>query len=157
MSDALAGYRKTTEQRATQQTLVASLRDAVRLSTQRYQGGLDSYLPVLDSQRNLFQSELGLVALQQQELGALVELYRALGGGWDDEAPEGVEGTAELRGRSQQAGRPSAGLRFSQARDSASPGVDAGRAGAQRVRAASAWTGRPTAPARPRGWPRTPG
>ena len=52
-----------------QQTLVASLRDAVRLSMQRYQGGLDSYLPVLDSQRNLFQSELGLVALQQQELG----------------------------------------------------------------------------------------
>ena len=51
---------------------------------QRYQGGLDSYLPVLDSQRNLFQSELGLVALQQDELGWIVELYRALGGGWTE-------------------------------------------------------------------------
>lgn len=83
VSDALVGYRKTGEQRQTQEQLVASLRDASRLSTQRYQGGLDSYLQVLDSQRTLFQSELGLATLQQQELSAIVEVYRALGGGWD--------------------------------------------------------------------------
>jgi outer membrane protein TolC len=52
------------------------------LSTDRYQGGLDSYLQVLDAQRSLFRSELDLAGLQQQELGSIVELYRALGGGW---------------------------------------------------------------------------
>ena len=84
VSDALAGYRKTGEQRAQQEQLVAALRDATRLSTNRYQGGLDSYLQVLDAQRSLFRSELDLVALQRQELVAIVELYRALGGGWNE-------------------------------------------------------------------------
>jgi multidrug efflux system outer membrane protein len=83
VSDALAGYHKTGDQRAQQEQLVAALRDATRLSTDRYQGGLDSYLQVLDAQRNLFRSELDLTALQRQELTSIVELYRALGGGWN--------------------------------------------------------------------------
>src|SRR5882762_3333728 len=83
ISDALAGYRKTGEQRAQQEQLVAALRDTTRLSTDRYQGGLDSYLQVLDAQRSLFRSQLDLVALQRQELTSIVELYRALGGGWN--------------------------------------------------------------------------
>jgi multidrug efflux system outer membrane protein len=82
VSDALAGYRRTGEQRAQQEQLVTALRDAARLSTDRYQGGLDSYLQVLDAQRSLFRSELDLAALQRQELASIVELYRALGGGW---------------------------------------------------------------------------
>ena len=83
VSDALAGYHKTGEERAQQEQLVAALRDATRLSTDRYQGGLDSYLQVLDAQRNLFRSELDLTTLQRQELTSIVELYRALGGGWN--------------------------------------------------------------------------
>ena len=79
----LAGYHKTGEERAQQEQLVAALRDATRLSTDRYQGGLDSYLQVLDAQRNLFRSELDLTTLQRQELTSIVELYRALGGGWN--------------------------------------------------------------------------
>jgi multidrug efflux system outer membrane protein len=82
VSDALAGYRKTSEQRGQQERLVEALRDTTRLSTQRYQGGLDSYLQVLDAERSLFQGELDLAALRRQELAAVVELYRALGGGW---------------------------------------------------------------------------
>jgi len=82
VSDALVGYRKTGEQRVQQERLVEAQRDAARLSTDRYQGGLDSYLQVLDAQRSLFRSELDLAALQRQELAAIVELYRALGGGW---------------------------------------------------------------------------
>jgi NodT family efflux transporter outer membrane factor (OMF) lipoprotein len=82
VSDALAGYRMTGEQRTQQGLLVDALRDAARLSTDRYQGGLDSYLQVLDAQRSLFRSELDLAALRRQELASIVELYRALGGGW---------------------------------------------------------------------------
>jgi outer membrane protein TolC len=52
------------------------------LSTERYRAGLESYLPVLDAQRNLFQGELDLARLRQQELASIVQLYRALGGGW---------------------------------------------------------------------------
>ncbi|MCA1586635.1 MAG: efflux transporter outer membrane subunit [Acidobacteria bacterium] len=87
VSDALAGYQKTGEQRSEQEQLVEALRASTRLSTQRYEGGIDNYLQVLDAQRNLFQGELDLARLRQQELGSLVQLYRALGGGWDPAAP----------------------------------------------------------------------
>jgi multidrug efflux system outer membrane protein len=82
VSDALVEHSKTTEQRAEQERLVQALNESVRLATQRYQGGLDSYLPVLDAQRNLFQGELDLARLRQRELTSIVQLYRALGGGW---------------------------------------------------------------------------
>ena len=85
VSDALAGYRKTSDQRVEQESLVDALRASVQLSTQRYQAGIDNYLQVLDAQRNLFQGELDLAVLRQQELASLVQLYRALGGGWDPE------------------------------------------------------------------------
>jgi multidrug efflux system outer membrane protein len=87
VSDGLAGYQKTSEQRAEQERLVEALRASTRLSTQRYDGGIDNYLQVLDAQRNLFQGELDLARLRQQELATIVQLYRALGGGWD---PNGV-------------------------------------------------------------------
>jgi NodT family efflux transporter outer membrane factor (OMF) lipoprotein len=82
VSDALVGYRKISEQRAQDELLVNALRDADRLSKLRYQGGLDSYLQVLDSERNLFQGELVLARLRRDELISIVSLYRALGGGW---------------------------------------------------------------------------
>ena len=82
VADALAGYRRTADQRAQQQQLVAALTAAVRLSAQRYEGGIDNYLQVLDAQRNLFQGELELARLRQLELASVVQLYRALGGGW---------------------------------------------------------------------------
>ncbi len=81
VSDALIGYRKTAEQRA-QQELVEALRETDRLSTLRYRGGLESYMQMLDAERNLFQGELALARLRQQELNTIVQLYRALGGGW---------------------------------------------------------------------------
>jgi multidrug efflux system outer membrane protein len=82
VADSLAGYVKTSEQRAEQERLVQALRTSAQLSTERYQGGLDSYLPVLDAQRNLFEGELQLARLHQQQLSSIVQLYRALGGGW---------------------------------------------------------------------------
>ena len=82
VADSLAAHTKTREQRAEQERLIDTLRAATQLSTDRYQGGLDSYLPVLDAQRNLFQGELELARLRQRELASIVQLYRALGGGW---------------------------------------------------------------------------
>ena len=70
VSDSLAGYHKTSDQRSEQERLVAALQASTRLSTQRYQGGVDTYLQVLDAQRNLFQGELDLARLRQQELSA---------------------------------------------------------------------------------------
>jgi multidrug efflux system outer membrane protein len=82
VSDSLAAHTKTSEQRVEQERLVDALRESTRLSTQRYQAGQDSFLPVLDAQRNLFQGELELARLRQRQLASLVQLYRALGGGW---------------------------------------------------------------------------
>jgi NodT family efflux transporter outer membrane factor (OMF) lipoprotein len=82
VADSLAAHTKTTEERTQQERLVEALRESVRLTRQRYEGGLDSYLPVLDAQRSLFQGELELARLRQQELASIVQLYRALGGGW---------------------------------------------------------------------------
>lgn len=82
VSDSLTKYAKTKEQRVEQERLVQALSESTRLSTERYRSGLDSYLPVLDAQRNLFEGELDLAQLRQRELAAIVQLYRALGGGW---------------------------------------------------------------------------
>ena len=81
-SDALVGYRKTREFRAQQELLLASAQDGRRLADIRYQGGATSYLEVLDADTRLFAAELGLAQAQLGELAALVEIYRALGGGW---------------------------------------------------------------------------
>ncbi len=82
VSDALAGFDRLREERTQQERLVNTLEDTVRLSDLRYRGGLDSYLQVLDAQRNLFSGQLALAQLRLQERVALVQIYRALGGGW---------------------------------------------------------------------------
>jgi multidrug efflux system outer membrane protein len=61
---------------------VASTQDAARLSDIRYRGGVASYLEVLTSQTSLFNAELELAQARLNELLALVQLYAALGGGW---------------------------------------------------------------------------
>jgi multidrug efflux system outer membrane protein len=83
VSDALIGYHKSREQRIQQEFLVESLRDRVELANKRFFGGLDSYLQVLDAERELFDAELNLARLQRDERLNIVELYRALGGGWE--------------------------------------------------------------------------
>jgi multidrug efflux system outer membrane protein len=82
VSDSLIGYERTRAQRAEQEQLVQALEETVRLSNLRYKGGLDSYLQVLDAQRALFSGELGLAQLRLAERLTVVQLYRALGGGW---------------------------------------------------------------------------
>jgi len=82
VSDALIAHDRTREQREQEEQLVHALTESVRLSTLRYQGGLDSYLQVLDAQRSLFQGQLQLSQLRMLELQSVAQLYRALGGGW---------------------------------------------------------------------------
>lgn len=82
VSDAVTDYAKQREARALQESLVVAATDARRLADLRYRGGATSYLEVLDSETRLYLAELGLVAARLEELGAYVEVYRALGGGW---------------------------------------------------------------------------
>ena len=82
VSDALVGYRRTRELREVREVLVRAAQDARRLADLRYQGGAASYLEVLDSDTRLFAAETELVRAQFDELVAFVEIYRALGGGW---------------------------------------------------------------------------
>jgi multidrug efflux system outer membrane protein len=82
VSDALIQYEKQREVRATQEQLVSTLQDRSRLSYVRYRGGVDTLLNALDADRDLFDAELGLAQTRRNELVALVQLYRALGGGW---------------------------------------------------------------------------
>ena len=82
VSDALIGYDKRHQVRLRQQDTVADLQETVRISTLRYQGGTTTYLEVLDSQRSLYAAELTLASARGDEFRSLVQLYRALGGGW---------------------------------------------------------------------------
>lgn len=82
VSDTLIDYQKVREIRAKQELLVATLQDRSRLSYLRYRGGVDTLLNALDADRDLFNAELGLAQTRRNELLALVQLYRALGGGW---------------------------------------------------------------------------
>lgn len=82
VSDALVQYRKVKEIRVQQELLVTTLRDRSQLAYLRYTGGVDTLLNALDADRDLFNAELNLAQTKRNELLSLVQLYKALGGGW---------------------------------------------------------------------------
>jgi multidrug efflux system outer membrane protein len=82
VDDALIAYEKDHELRTAQESLTHSSQDATRLSDIRYRGGASSYLEVLDSNTRSYAAELTLVQAQLSELLDYVQIYRALGGGW---------------------------------------------------------------------------
>ena len=90
MSDALVGVRKRQEFRQQQELLVKALADASQVANMRYEGGVSSYLEVLDTERQLFQAELDLVQAKRDESSSVIQLYKALGGGWQTEPPATV-------------------------------------------------------------------
>jgi multidrug efflux system outer membrane protein len=83
VSNALVAYRKYREFRIQQEHLVDSAQDAAHLSETRYKAGSTDYLEVLTNETNSFSAELNLAQAQGNELTALVQLYQALGGGWE--------------------------------------------------------------------------
>jgi len=82
VSDALIGYQKLHEVRVAQEITVKDLQDTVDTSLMRYRGGITTYLEVLDGQRSLFLAEITLAQARGDEYQSLVQLYKALGGGW---------------------------------------------------------------------------
>ena len=84
VSNSLVAYQKGREFREQQGLLTAAAEDTNRLSKILYQHGGASYLQVLTSENNAFAAELNLAQAQLDERLALVELYNALGGGWDE-------------------------------------------------------------------------
>jgi efflux transporter, outer membrane factor (OMF) lipoprotein, NodT family len=88
VSDSLISIKKLAEMRRQQEKLVRAARDGFRLANARYEGGVSSYLEVLDAQRILFRSELELVGIRRDQWVAVVQLYRSMGGGWETIQPE---------------------------------------------------------------------
>jgi multidrug efflux system outer membrane protein len=82
VSNTLVAYRKNREFRIQQEHLVEAAQDAARLSEVRFKAGTTDYLEVLTNNTNSFSAELTLAQAQGNELTALVQLYQALGGGW---------------------------------------------------------------------------
>ncbi len=89
VADALVDVQKRRESREQTAATVTAQRDALQLSTMRYEGGVASFLEVLVTERDLFDAELALARAWGEEAVAVVQLYRALGGGWQTEAGGG--------------------------------------------------------------------
>ena len=87
VSDALVGVRKRQEFRKQQELLVNALADASQVATLRYEGGVSSYLEVLDTERQYFDAEVQLVQAKRDESVSVIQLYKALGGGWQTDNP----------------------------------------------------------------------
>jgi NodT family efflux transporter outer membrane factor (OMF) lipoprotein len=81
VADALAERNTLSERMAAQQGEVDAYATSLRLSTERYRSGADSYLNVLDSQRSLYSAQKSLISLQLAEQGNRITLFKVLGGG----------------------------------------------------------------------------
>ena len=83
----LTAYQKLAEVEVQQARSVAAYQEAVRLATLRYTAGLSSYMEVLEAQQQLFPAENSLAQVRRSRLVSLVQLYKALGGGWNLKDP----------------------------------------------------------------------
>jgi multidrug efflux system outer membrane protein len=98
VEDSLVGYRQTGLKRGTDAERVAAERKVLDLAETRYRGGVADYLEVLDAQRSLFDSELEASDSVRGEIVEMIQLYKALGGGWPEKAGEGEQAEAGAEG-----------------------------------------------------------
>jgi multidrug efflux system outer membrane protein len=85
VSDALIARQKLGEARLYNEQAASALASSVDLATQRYVGGRSSYYEVLEAQQELYPTQRAQIQSQVGELLAIIQLYKALGGGWQDE------------------------------------------------------------------------
>jgi len=102
VSDSLIEYQRSREFRTKQETLTEATRSSADLAHVRYEGGVTSYLEVLFTEQDLLASELALAQAKRNELLSIVQLYRALGGGWQIETEQYAMNNAAQPG----AGKP---------------------------------------------------
>ncbi len=96
VADASAGVTKLKDVRLAREEQVKATTQATKLAFMRYQGGVSSYLEVLDAQRQQFDSQLNLAATVRDQIVSVVQLYKALGGGWQQqEAPKDAQQAAQ--------------------------------------------------------------
>jgi multidrug efflux system outer membrane protein len=84
VSDALVQYRRVREIRDQRELLVRALQDRKVLAYTRYRGGVDTMLNALNADQELFTAELALAQIRRDELVSVVQIYKALGGGWQE-------------------------------------------------------------------------
>lgn len=87
VDDALVAHQRLREQLDAQIRVAGADRDRLRLTRLRYDAGVSSYFEVLDSERQSFASDLGVVQTTRALYSSVVQLYRALGGGWEPPHP----------------------------------------------------------------------
>jgi multidrug efflux system outer membrane protein len=106
VSDALVDVRKRQEFRVQQDLLVRALEDASEVAKLRYEGGVSSYLEVLDTERQLFDAEVQRVQAMRDESVSVVQLYKALGGGWEAAPVANAAAAGDRIAGAAAAGRP---------------------------------------------------
>ena len=82
VSNSLIAHQRVRESRVRQEELVYALEDRLRLAYLRYRGGVDTQLDALDADRDLFTAQLSLSQIRLSEVLTVVQIYKALGGGW---------------------------------------------------------------------------
>jgi len=99
VEDSLVGLRQSGLRRGSEGERVVADRKVLELAEIRYRGGVSDYLEVLDAQRSLFDAELSSTGAQGDELVALIQLYKALGGGWPQAAEAQQEAEPQAEGQ----------------------------------------------------------
>ncbi len=103
VDDALIDQKRTREQLEAQKRQVDALKEYARIARLRYENGYTSYIEVLDAERSLFNAELQYAQTQGVLFQALVNLYKAVGGGWVVEADKLTAATTSLEGGGEKA------------------------------------------------------
>jgi multidrug efflux system outer membrane protein len=94
VSDSLNRFYKSGETLEARLDLERASAEYLNLASKRWRNGVLAYIDVLDAQRSLFEAQIGVSVAREAQLLALVDLYKALGGGWD---PSALEAVAESR------------------------------------------------------------
>lgn len=95
VSDGLAGERTFDDQIRAESQLVSASEKTFDLARKRFDEGIDDYLAVLDAQRTLYGSQQALVRTRMNRLNNIINLYKALGGGWTEQTARAESRTAE--------------------------------------------------------------